>query len=400
MLPIDMLSAFAIGGMGAFVGALMMLIAMQGERSPRAALLHCFWGFVILGAGLAQNGFLDRTPRWPILLGALAALVGSLLVSHGTVAIATGAAPPRRAPVEAAVLALAVVLAWPQGPHVFGVAVHALGLMVATRATFAMRAALLRPRSAAEAAVAGTFAVYAATWIYTLVAAARHDGPELRHLVYVPEPLLTVYAVTYALMPLVVGSLILNLVNARLGERLRRQAGTDQLTGLLSRRALFDRADRWSRGVRGGGRTPVLMLIDVDHFKNINDTRGHDAGDAVLRALSQRMRGQLRREAQLGRYGGEEFLAMVDAADPAEAQAVADRLRRAVGATPFVFGGQDLAVTVSIGTAAWHSGEAFAQAVARADGALYAAKAGGRDRAVAAAGPRVSAPAAAAPGTP
>ena len=400
MQPIDMLSAFAIGGMGAFVGAVMMLVAMQGERSPRSALLHCFWGFVILGLGLAQNGFVDRSQRWPILLGAMTAIVGSLLVSRGTIGVANGTRPPRRAIAETAAVALVIALAWPQGPHRFAVVVHALGLVVAIATTWRLRAALLRPRNAAEAAVAGTFALYALTWIYTLVAAIRHDGPELRHLIYLAEPVLTVYAVTYALMPLVVGSLILNLVNARLGERLRRQAGTDELTALLSRRALLERAARWSEGVRARGRLPVLMLIDVDHFKRINDTRGHDAGDVVLRALAQRMRGQLRRETLLGRYGGEEFLALVDAQDAEEALAVAGRLRAAVAATPFAIGEALLPVTVSVGVAPWPDGVDVAQAIARADRALYAAKHGGRDRVVAAGDPAVSATAAAAPAAP
>jgi diguanylate cyclase (GGDEF)-like protein len=402
MQPIDMISAFVIGGVGALIGAGMMLVAMQGDRAQRAALAHCFWGFVVLGAGLAQNGFVDHARRWPILLGSVTALVGTLLISRGAIAIAHEARVPRgRLRAEAAVIMLALATAWPQGAYVFGLVFHGLSLLVGIGVAYGFRRALLAPRHAAEGAMAATLAVYALTWIYGLYSAAVYSGPELYHLMYMPEPMTTVYAVTYALMPLIVGSLILNLVNARLGERLRRQAHTDELTGLLSRRALLERAQRWRRGVHERGRAAGVVLVDVDHFKSINDTRGHDAGDEVLRALGLRMRGQLRRECLLGRWGGEELLALVDAPDLAEIAAVAERLRSVVGDRPFAFDGDSVAVTASIGVAAWTPQADFAQALARADAALYAAKRAGRDRVIVDGAPApVSAPATASPGTP
>jgi diguanylate cyclase (GGDEF)-like protein len=111
------------------------------------------------------------------------------------------------------------------------------------------------------------------------------------------------------------------------------------------------------------------------------------------------MRGALRRGSLLGRWGGEEFLALVDARDEADARAVAERLRTAVGQRPFAYAGDAFAVTASIGVAPWADDEAFAHAVANADGALYEAKRGGRDRVVAAAD-AVTRPAAEARGTP
>jgi diguanylate cyclase (GGDEF)-like protein len=400
MPPIDMLSAYAIGGAGALAGAVLMLIAMHGDRRHRAALARCAWGFALLGVGMVHSGFADRTVRWPILTLALAAVIGTLAIYRGLGAlVGTESVGRGRLAIEVGMLAAALLLAWTQGPRVFALTFHVLCLAVAVGITWTMRRALVEPRNAAEPAVAVTLAFYAATWVVALVAALRHDGPEHRYLVYVGPPLTTAYAVLYALLPIVVAALVLNLANARLSERLRRQAHTDELTGLLSRRALIERADRWrTRAVAHSG-AAFVVLIDVDHFKSINDGRGHDAGDAVLRSLGMRMRGALRRGSLLGRWGGEEFLALVDARDEADARAVAERLRTAVGQRPFAYAGDAFAVTASIGVAPWADDEAFAHAVANADGALYEAKRGGRDRVVAAAD-AVTRPAAEARGTP
>lgn len=401
MQAIDMITAFVIGGTGALIGAGMMLIAMQGDRAPRGALARCFWGFVVLGIGLAQNGFVDHARRWPILFGSISALVGTLLVIRGAIEIAGGRrAGRRRVALEVSALTTGAALAWSQGAYVFGLAFHAMSLVVGIAVAFAFRRALFAPRHAAEAAMAATLTLYASTWVYGLYSAATYTGPELYHLMYMPEPMTTVYAVTYALMPLVVGSLILNLVNARLGERLRRLAHTDELTGLLSRRAMLERAARWHAGVLARDGAAFALLVDVDHFKSINDRRGHDAGDEVLRALGMRMRGALRGGSLLGRWGGEEFLALVEARDAADAVAVAERLRAAVGERPFAHAGDAFAVTASLGLAPWEAGDDFAGAVARADGALYMAKRGGRDRTQVAAPHALSPPEAATPGTP
>jgi two-component system, cell cycle response regulator len=115
-----------------------------------------------------------------------------------------------------------------------------------------------------------------------------------------------------------------------------------------------------------------VAIVDVDHFKAINDTRGHAEGDQVLVAVARALREHLRAEDQLGRLGGEEFLVVLPDTDPEAAVAAAEKLRASVAET---------GVTVSIGWAAWE-GESPEELVRRADDALYAAKAAGRDRAV------------------
>jgi two-component system, cell cycle response regulator len=123
--------------------------------------------------------------------------------------------------------------------------------------------------------------------------------------------------------------------------------------------------------------------VDIDHFKAVNDTYGHAAGDSVLVAVATALGEHLRAEDQIGRLGGEEFLAVLPDTDALAAERVTDKLRCEVALAAVDHEGADLAVTVSIGMATWE-GERPEELLRRADEALYAAKAAGRDRALAA----------------
>ncbi|MBJ6979418.1 GGDEF domain-containing protein [Luteimonas sp. MC1895] len=377
-----MLFTYVIGGFGAWAAALMLLIAVQGDSLNRGGLARSALGFALLGAGMVTSGVAERAARWPLLVLALTAVVGTAVIYRALRPL-VGARPVAitRLALEIGVPSLALLLAWFAGPRSFALTFHALCLAVSLGITWTMRRALVAPRNAAEAAVAVTLLVYACSWIVALDAAIRHDGPEHRHLLYVEAPLLAAYAVLYALLPLLVGALVLNLANAQLHYRLRRYADIDELTGLLTRRALLERAAAWQADVLARGRLPAVLLLDVDHFKPINDTHGHERGDEVLRAVSGRLRGTLRTGTALARWGGEEFLVLLDASDMEEAGAAAERMRSAVGGTPFRFGESRLSVTASIGVAAWAAGDDFTNAVAEADTALYSAKRAGRDQA-------------------
>jgi diguanylate cyclase (GGDEF)-like protein/PAS domain S-box-containing protein len=170
--------------------------------------------------------------------------------------------------------------------------------------------------------------------------------------------------------------------------RLDRLARTDTLTGLPNRRDFFDEARReLQRRQRAAGPTAVLML-DVDHFKRINDTHGHAAGDAVLAALAGRLAATLRAVDRLARIGGEEFAVLLPDTTPDRAAEVAERLRVAVAAVPVSTPEVgDVPVTVSVGVAACEADDTDVEAALHlADDALYQAKAQGRNR-VAMAGP-------------
>ena len=171
------------------------------------------------------------------------------------------------------------------------------------------------------------------------------------------------------------------LVVTRLMDRLERLSRHDALTGLLNRRAIDEILSQEEQRVRRlSGRLSVLM-IDIDHFKRINDSQGHGVGDRALQHLAAVMRTQLREIDHLSRWGGEEFLAVLPATSAAEALVMAERLADRVRSLPLVNDDIRLGLTVSIGVAEWLGpDDTVLQLLGRADAVLYQAKRNGRDQ--------------------
>jgi two-component system, cell cycle response regulator len=171
--------------------------------------------------------------------------------------------------------------------------------------------------------------------------------------------------------------------NQRLVRELESLSRNDALTNVLNRRSFDDGlAQEVARATRHGHPLGVVML-DIDHFKKINDTHGHPGGDEVLRFFAQTVKATLREGDALFRYGGEEFTALLPHADGAGAVAAARRIVSAVAAAPVTVGGKRVAITTSAGVACLGpSARTGEQLVGMADGALYAAKQSGRNRAV------------------
>ena len=158
---------------------------------------------------------------------------------------------------------------------------------------------------------------------------------------------------------------------------------TDLLTGLPNRRHLDEHLRMVASASRRQRHPMSTLMIDVDHFKRINDQHGHSAGDAVLVAVAQRIEHTLRTEDVAGRWGGEEFLVLLPATDLDGAWILGDRVRQAVADDPIELGaGTDSVVTISVGCAVGN-GDDVADQLRRADAALYEAKALGRNRTVA-----------------
>ena len=163
-------------------------------------------------------------------------------------------------------------------------------------------------------------------------------------------------------------------------EALRHEATHDRLTGLWNRARIIDHLKREARRTDREKDALAVLLVDIDHFKQVNDTYGHGVGDAVLQEASQRMRSVLRDYESIGRYGGEEFLIVLSKADLAVARQVGERIRCAVGGTPIVHGNATVAVKVSVGLASTEAGFDPTALVHAADSALYRAKQQGRNR--------------------
>lgn len=169
------------------------------------------------------------------------------------------------------------------------------------------------------------------------------------------------------------------LVTAR--EALRTQAMVDALTQLWNRRAFMELAGKELARASRQERSTSALMIDVDHFKKLNDTYGHAAGDEALKEIADRIKDALRTGDHLGRYGGEELVALLPDCGVPGAYAVAERVRRAVRRTALRLQAGDVPVSVSIGAASARHGR-LEDLLERADQALYQAKREGRDRAV------------------
>jgi two-component system, cell cycle response regulator len=160
--------------------------------------------------------------------------------------------------------------------------------------------------------------------------------------------------------------------------RLATQALTDELTGLANRRDGELRLERQVALCVRNGQDLGLIRIDIDHFKAINDTRGHQGGDRVLAEVAHRLAGAVRGGDELARWGGDEFVVLLPNTDRPGIVRAAERLRAAVADAPIALEGADVAVTISAGWAHW-AGDTASDLLVRADRALYAAKDAGRD---------------------
>ena len=162
---------------------------------------------------------------------------------------------------------------------------------------------------------------------------------------------------------------------------LAKAATLDHLTGICNRRAIEDLATRSIAAARRHGIPLALMIVDVDHFKRINDEHGHQAGDVALVETVKRIRDSLRSEDLVGRLGGEEFVAVMPATDGAAALAAAERMRASFADLPMRLGEVELPITVSIGVAVLDAqDQVYSHLLRRADRAMYAAKTAGRNK--------------------
>jgi diguanylate cyclase (GGDEF)-like protein len=179
----------------------------------------------------------------------------------------------------------------------------------------------------------------------------------------------------------------------RLAEELFRMATTDQLTGALSRRRLFDLGNYEIAKTTRSQDPLTILLLDLDHFKKINDSHGHSVGDDVLRHFAQIASGIIRKTDIFARYGGEEFVILLPNTAAEAGQEIAERLLATLAGTPLCIPPITITVTASVGLAQVQPGdEELEQVLLRADSALYEAKRSGRNRVIVAAPPHAGSP--------
>ena len=335
---------------------LLMGFARFRDNAPALVLGSAVFALVAVDYGRALRRFFDRRPQRVADASLIAA-----------VALAT----------------LAFAWIWPSY-QLRVVANSALLGLLHARVAAAALAGGERPRPVSHWLTASVFALGAT--VLVLRAAYELTQPSAGAVLFVDAPTQAVLFGVAALLPLVATFGFMLMCNDRFNQELLRLASFDPLTGAYNRRSTEETARRAVDDSHERGAALSVVLLDVDHFKRINDELGHAAGDKALQSIVEALRRALPQGAVFGRMGGEEFMVVLPGADAPAALAVAETLRAAVEAAPLKLGERVVPMTISLGVAGLALGAAddFDALSARADHAMYAAKRGGRNRVAAA----------------
>jgi len=382
VLHVDILSAYCLCGASALVAAGVLLLAEPGDPASARAMRVMTGGFLLLALGMFPMGWAvdDGAPRNGLVLAAAESVLACTALFGWGFAVLCGARPGRTVDTAAGLVLLANGVAWTGSPFVFECVFNASGALVAVAVTLAQCRVVGRRGSRTENAILASLALYSVVWTLRFAFTVASDGSRSFHASHLPVAIEPWVGVFYGIVPVVIAALTLALVNERLAARLRDLAQTDELTGALSRRALRDRAPELVARQQAGGKRVATLMLDIDHFKGVNDRHGHAAGDAVLRRAAHLLASNLRSDSVVTRYGGEEFAVLAPVTGLDDARAVAERLRRAFEADEVEFEGASIGVTISVGLAMMNEAELLDDALRRADAALYRAKHGGRNR--------------------
>jgi len=371
--------AFLMLAMIQAVAAVMWAMGAWWIRETRTAAAH--WAGYASCSAVAFL-YLGTNLRALPMAGVLVAMTGLMLLQHGVWHF-TG--QPRRYLPHAAMLAAAALASWvgadpawrPQQAVVHYTITATLYLWTAfdlyryARGTLVLRFPLLMA-------------------VPLLLAGLNAAGRALRTALK-PEALATEIAsnstlnvgTAMAVVALIamLHATLMALVVARLIQQLRWRARHDGLTGLLNRRAMQEAIDQELSRSRRAGDTFALVMLDIDHFKAINDRHGHPAGDQALQHTAALLQTSVRAVDRVGRFGGEEFIVLLPGVGLAQAADIAEVLRARLAAEPIQSEGEPLALSASFGVAEWQGPkEEPSRLLLRADQALYRAKRGGRNQ--------------------
>ena len=369
MLALDLRSLSAMSGLMAVVlGLVLFGVRANFPESIRGLRL---WGLAPLLCACSTvlfvlNGVL---PAWSLVLG------GNGLLMAGFACFLFGSQRFAGVPVSwrpwgaviAAALGLMAVFLWVQPDYRVRVLI----------CVFHVRLLLRHCRGFASRLIVGVLSAQALILLARGVSSLWLDSPTSDR--FAPSLVQTAYLAVFSFAVLLVSVGVLLMASERLRSEFEHLATHDGLTGAFTRRAALQMADaemqRWLRQ-----RQPfAVLMLDADHFKQINDVYGHLVGDTVLHDIAAQVIGALRATDRLGRFGGEEFVAVLPATDLAAAVAVAERVVASVRSLPVL--PDRPRCTVSVGVAAVQADDArFDQVLGRADAALYLAKNRGRDQ--------------------
>lgn len=378
---LDIRTVLFVAGISSLFGA-VYLFSMR----PKAVALRDAFAWFALAVAMMAGGFI-----WVGLTGVVSEsvagrLLSNLLVSGSTVAIWQAcrrvADRPSRPPLALGALALLAALLLPVSldlsmqpwRHLIGTIWSLCFLTAALRELRALPTTGDRASIRLARTTLGVFCALLAIRIPSILLADPVSVEALR------EPGLAVawFNLVFAMVPFALTIVVLAISNGRLTTELATLAGTDDLTGLVSRRLLYERSEQMLAELPRDGCLAVLM-IDLDDFKQVNDSHGHAAGDEVLRHVARLLRETLREDSLIVRYGGDEFCALVPVASEAAAFIVGERLRTALASVPCTFTTPPSIVTASIGVTVHRHGSSLRERLAEADRHAYSAKSGGRN---------------------
>jgi diguanylate cyclase (GGDEF)-like protein len=366
-----------------------MALTQADDKRLRMALRYCCWALLIIGVGLFQ--FMGASKPVPsdvsLELSNVCTVWGMTFFTWSFMRLAGTRVQARWMWGLFIVNTLVMLIALPLGAVWANACMVSLCTVMSVLMLWSQRGFIRAPRDRAERVMGWGTGVCALSWLirWAMLSngweAALHPQAFSYDLLRAPPLITTGFALLYSAMPLVVTTLVLGIVNARLRQQLRSRAMTDELTGVMTRRALRELFPGLLVDAFRREKQVAAMMLDLDLFKTINDRYGHPAGDAVLRQVASIMQNQLRADAVLARYGGEEFAIVTPIDDMRSARIIAERLRSVIASTPIAITAQiQLVVTVSIGVTMCTPDQALDAALLRADEALYRAKRAGRDR--------------------
>ena len=385
-MPVQVQTLSLLGAMQALVVALMLWLGVRADRSRAVRSLHLRAAALAVEAlGYATLALSSVVPMEVVTLGGNAAAL--LAQAMSVIALRMLLVVP----VRWRLVGLVNVVGWfgvawfatvmpdYQSRVTWGSAAIACNLLLNIEAlVVARRGGRSRARLVLLWIFIGSLTLLA--WRLAMMWFAHGRLPD----VFVPEVTNTLFVLVSGMQPLLYGLGFLLLYNEILQRELYRLARIDALTGVPNRLGL---EERFAVLLARGNHLPFcVMLLDVDHFKRVNDRYGHACGDRALKALVASVGTVLRRGDVIGRLGGEEFIVFGAGIDPLDAEVLAERIRVAVEAAPLVVDGHTVQLTVSVGVAVAGAHERELEPVLRrADDAMYAAKRAGRNRVMTAA---------------
>lgn len=381
-MSIDIVSVILVVALCGLFLCLALALAVDWP-APEPGTRWWIAGFAALAIGFCGNGLQGILPPVVALTGAstlLVAGIGVLLI--GTVRFF--AAPLRfeiwtaAAVVITAIASLLMLFVW---PSVNGRVAATSVIMAAQLSAFAWVLVRHAPRSmSAPARLTAAAAMVMAALLLLRTVEALLSAPMASSIQSGPLNSTLYLSATLAQLSLGLGCYFMIMI--RRNDELKALSATDPLTGSLNRRGLFVATARAEHDYRRTWIPYSVIMLDLDHFKRVNDNHGHAAGDAVLQCLVDECNGKLRGDSVVARLGGEEFCILLPGCQLNDAHAVGERIRTAFGGRRIDLGGVAIACTVSMGVAQCHAKAPDFEAVCKdADAALYRAKQSGRNRA-------------------